>query len=333
MGQTERAEGARKVVETCAGVKPGESVLIITDTRRPYSVAESLAAVARALKSHVSVMVMSPLKMPGEEPDKIVAGAMNRADVIFTPTTMTLGHTAALAKALKSGARCLVLTECTEQTLSSGGIEADFVGLRPLVDCVAERFNKARKVHITAPGGTEVWLDITGRKAATCSGICHNSGQMIGIPDLEVYVAPREDRTEGTIVVDGAMTGIGLIKNPVRIEVEKGRVRSIRGAKEADTLNALLDKTGDSACQVIAEFAIGLNPKAKLRGRIIEDEGVYGTGHFALGNNSGFGGMNKAPIHFDMVYLAPTVIFDDKVFMKQGRLCDLSDQFKQLLDA
>jgi leucyl aminopeptidase (aminopeptidase T) len=332
MGQIDLAEGARKVVEMCAGVKPGESTLIITDTSRPYSVAESLAEGARALKSHVSIMLMAPLKMPGEEPDKVVAGAMSMADVIFAPTTTTLGHTAALAKALRNGARCLVLTECTEQTLCSGGIEADFAGLRPLVDIVAERFNKARKVHVTAAGGSDVWLDIGGRKAATCSGICHNSGQMIGIPDLEVYIAPLEDRTEGTIVVDGAMTGIGLIKNPVRLEVEKGRVRFIRGSKEADTLKSLLDNTGDSACQVIAEFAIGLNPKAKLRGRIIEDEGVYGTGHFALGSNSGFGGANKAPIHFDMVYRTPTIVFDDRVFMKQGRLCDLPNQFKNLLD-
>jgi leucyl aminopeptidase (aminopeptidase T) len=332
MGHLELAEGARKIVEVCAGVVPGERVLIITDTGIPPSVAESLAAAAKAIARDVKVMVMPPLEMPGEEPSHVIAGAMGGADVIFTPTTQTLGHSAALAAALKRGARCIVLTACTEETLTSGGIEADFPALKPLVDLVAERFNGAGRVHVTSPGGTDLRLDVTGRKAASCSGICRTPGQMIGIPDLEVYIAPIEDRTEGRIVIDAAMTGIGLMEHPVTIEVEKGRVRSIYGGKEAERLRALLDKANDSACQVIAELAIGLNPRGRVRGVIIEDEGVYGTGHFALGNNSGFGGMNQAPIHFDMVYLAPTITFGDKVFMRRGRLCDLPVEFQALLN-
>ncbi|MBW2123932.1 MAG: aminopeptidase [Deltaproteobacteria bacterium] len=328
----ELAKGAKKIVETCAGVKQGENVLIITDNGRPSSVAEALAAAAGAVDGNVTVMVTSPLKLPGQEPGRIVAAAMKEADVILAATTRTLGHSSALAEALKAGARCLALTECTEQTLTSGAIEADFTALKPLVDLVARRFDAAGRAHVRAPAGTDVRLDIAERKAATCSGICHEPGQMIGIPDLEVYIAPIEEKTEGRLVIDASFSGFGLVEDPVLIEVENGKVQSIKGGKEAVRLQSLLDSMDDPACRVIAELAVGLNPKGAVRGNIIEDEGVYGTGHFALGNNIGFGGTNRAPIHFDMVYWKPTIELDGEIFMEEGRLVDLDSRFYRLLE-
>ena len=74
---------------------------------------------------------------------------------------------------------------------------------------------------------------------------------------------------------------------------------------------------------VVAEFGIGLNPAGLVRGHIVEDEGVYGTAHIALGNNTHFtGGMNWAPIHFDYVFLEPTIVLDGRTVMTAGRLVD-----------
>lgn len=325
------SEGAKKIVEVCAGVKPGETVLIVTDKNRPFSVASALAGAADAIGAKVNVLITPPLRLPGEEPGSIVAAALKESDVVFAATTQTLGHSDSLRKALKGGIRCLALTECTEHTLMSGAIEADFSKLRPLVDFVKYRFDSAKKVHVKAPGGTDIQLDISDRKASTCSGICHNAGEMIGIPDVEVYIAPNEDKSEGKLVVDASFSTIGLIEYPVCIIIEKGTITSIDGDKEAKQLMDLLDSTNYAASRVIAEFAIGLNPKGKIRGNIIEDEGVYGTGHFALGNNIGFGGLNAAPIHLDMVYRKPTILFDGQIFMEDGRLCHLDKTLQNLL--
>ena len=325
------SEGAKKIVEVCAGVKPGERVLIVTDKNRPFSVASALADAADEIGAKVNVLIAPPLRLPGEEPGNIVAAALKESDVVFAATTHTLGHAASLREALKKGARCLALTECTENTLMSGAIEADFLKLGPLVDFVKCRFDSAKAVHVTAPGGTDILLDIGNRNASTCSGICHNPGEMIGIPDVEVYIAPNEDQTQGKLVVDASFSTIGRITHPVCIMVENGTVISIDGDKEAKQLTDLLDAVHNPVSRVVAEFAIGLNPKGKIRGRIIEDEGVYGTGHFALGNNIGFGGRNAAPIHFDMVYRQPTILFDDRIFMEDGRLCNLDKTLQNLL--
>ena len=69
---------------------------------------------------------------------------------------------------------------------------------------------------------------------------------MIGIPDVEVYIAPNEYRTEGKLV-DASFSTIGLIKHPVCIIIEKGAITSIDGNKEAKQLVDLLDSTQNPA--------------------------------------------------------------------------------------
>jgi len=52
-------------------------------------------------------------------------------------------------------------------------------------------------------------------------------------------------------------------------------------------------------------------------------EGVYGTGHVAVGNNTNVvGGQNWASIRFDYVFFAPTITLDGTTLMDAGRLRD-----------
>ena len=81
----------------------------------------------------------------------------------------------------------------------------------------------------------------------------------------------------------------------------------------------MLDKVGKKA-RNIAELGIGTNDKAKLSGLILEDEKVKGTVHIALGNNVTMGGSVNVPIHLDGVIKKPTLYFDGKEVMKNGKL-------------
>lgn len=320
--QRELIVGARKIVEVCLGVKKREKVLIITDYERPQNVTEALKDVAISLGAQVSVLITESGKNPGEEPSGIVSAAMSEANVIIGATTRTLWHSEAATKASKKGARLLTLTECTEKTLISGPIEADFLSLQPIIEKLLQRFTEGKRVHVTAPGGTKLWLDISGREAKTCSGICLKPGEKMGFPDVEVYIAPVENKTNGTIVIDASSAGIGLINDPIKLVVENGRITSIEGRSEAKELDHILTSTNDENSYIVAEFAFGLNDKAQVVGNIIEDEGVYGTGHFALGNNIHFGGKNRAPMHIDMVYWKPTIELDGEIIMKDGELVE-----------
>jgi leucyl aminopeptidase (aminopeptidase T) len=76
----------------------------------------------------------------------------------------------------------------------------------------------------------------------------------------------------------------------------------------------------DRAAFNVAEFGIGLNPLALIRGAIIEDEAVFGTAHIALGNNSKLGGKNKTTLHIDLVFRQACVELDGKTILKEKRL-------------
>jgi 2,5-dihydroxypyridine 5,6-dioxygenase len=313
-------EGAKKITDICLGIKAGEQVLIITDYGIKRSIAEALKEAVSSSGAFANILIIEPGEKPGEEPTKLASGAMKEADVIIAATTKTLWHSNAATNACNNGARLLTLTECTEKTLTEGAIEADFIAFQPIIKKLIDILNNGKMLHVTAPGGTDVYLSILGRETMSCSGVCLSKGMKMGFPDVEVYIAPIESSINGTIIIDASIASIGLLNSPIKMKVENGRVVSIIGGREAEELEKILLSTNNKNSYIVSEFAIGLNDKAQVIGNIIEDEGVYGTGHFALGNNLHFGGENNAPMHIDMVYWKPTVYVDGEAIMIDGEL-------------
>ena len=68
----EEFRGATRVVETCAAVEPGESVLVVTDWR-VEDVAHHVAAAAEATGAEVTMTAMEPREYDGNEPPATVA--------------------------------------------------------------------------------------------------------------------------------------------------------------------------------------------------------------------------------------------------------------------
>ena len=150
--------------------------------------------------------------------------------------------------------------------------------------------------------------------------MCKHPGDATGVPDIEAYIAPIEDSTNGTLIVDGSTSVTGLVGKPVKIEFAHGRATKITGGHEARLLLKILRGARNRAAFKVAEFGIGLNPLAHIRGAIIEDEAALGTAHIALGDNSKLGGKNKAPLHIDLLFKQACVELDGKTILKEKRL-------------
>lgn len=143
----------------------------------------------------------------------------------------------------------------------------------------------------------------------------------MGLPTIEVFIAPVEESVEGQIVVDLSCSGgIGVLKEPIKLQIRKGRAVDISGGSQAVQLREILEAERTESVFQVAELAIGLNPKCEITGVINEDEGKYGTCHIALGSNASFGGNNPAPLHIDMVQDCPTITIDGEVICKDGKL-------------
>lgn len=316
------SRGVKILTDTCLNIKPDENVLIVTDTNM-MEIAEIIAIVASERGSEVTLTTMNPLPAPGMEPPKPVAAAMKSAEAIMMVTTFTLTPSIAREEAQKAGARILSLGGYNYDVLLSEALRADFIAQKPIVEEVAKRLTKAEYVQISSALGTDLKLILGNRKAHASSNICHDPGTLGSPPDIEAYIAPIEDTTEGVLFIDGAicLQEFGLIDEPIRLDIKEGRVVNIEGKENANRFKEKLDSFDDPEMYRIAELGIGLNPKAKLVGDPLIDEGVLGTAHIALGLNFTYGGIIKnAKTHIDCVFRNPTLLLDGKPLLKDGEL-------------
>ncbi|MBM4089655.1 MAG: aminopeptidase [Planctomycetes bacterium] len=301
----------------CMGVQHGEKVVIVTDApmRR---LADALFQANVSLQAETLIVEMTPRESNGAEPPELVAGLMTRADVVFCPTSKSLTHTDARRAASAAGVRVATLPGVTEEIMVRC-MNADYHAIAARTKYLCQLMEQTKIVRVVAPGGTDITLPIEGRIAHASSGLFREKGQWGNLPTGESYVAPVEGTSNGIVVVDGSMAGIGMVRQPIRIVVRDGYAEEISGGPEAERLISLLEPHGRDA-RTVAEFGIGTNDKAVLSGQIIEDEKVMGTIHIAFGDNKSMGGSVRVASHLDGLITRPTVWFDGTLVMTDGAL-------------
>lgn len=318
MAVTKLDKASKIAILDCMGTKEGEKILVVTDENK-REIGLSLYKNAQKLGFESLFLEMKSRQINGEEPPKYVADLMQKFDVVFCPTTKSLTHTNARRKASAKGARVASLPGITLESMIRG-LGADYTKVAALTLKLKKHFEKTDKVHITAPNGTDITMSIKNRKAIPSKGLFHKPGESGNLPTGETFAAPIEGSTNGIFVVDGSMAGIGMVdKTPLSIEVKDGLATQIKGGAKARKLVKMLEPYGKKG-RNIAELGIGTNHKAKLSGLLLEDEKVLGTVHIALGDNKSMGGKVNVPIHLDGVIKKPTVSFDGKLIMKNGKL-------------
>ncbi|MHB1416657.1 MAG: aminopeptidase [Chloroflexota bacterium] len=311
---------ARTAIEKCAGVRPGERVLVVTDTMRDQSVAQALVGEALAAGNEAVLMVIPTRRLAPQEPPASTVAAMQAADVVFLYTTYSLSHSQARVKAQQTGARVISMPGVTEdgflRTLS-----VDMDALASLTNRLAKRVEAARTARLITALGTDVAVDL-GNPVTAIDGICREPGEIDFFPPGLFLSVPREGGVSGKAVVDGAITQIGRLSAPVAMVFEKGRLVKIEGGGEAARLERLLSSLEDDNAYNFAAWGIGSNPGAALVGEdpSFEGERAFGWCHVSTGSNATFpGGKVQAKIHLDGIISSPTIYLDDEVILKDGK--------------
>ncbi len=297
---------ADMVISTCMGARKGESVLIITDTKTDAQIATSLYDSAVRSGCEAILLKMQPRLQHGAEPPTLVAESMKNADVILAPASKSLTHTKARQNASKKGARTATMPGITTEMMSNGGLTADYKVIEERAKQLLKTLEGSRQIRITTAIGTDLLIDVQNCTWLSDTGICHEKGTTSNLPAGEVYIAPAN--VNGRLVVDGSMAAIGLLEEPLIIEIKDRYAVSCKG-KDAPALEAMVDAAGPEG-RNIAELGIGINPEARITGIILEDEKVGGTIHIALGDNSTFGGNVCVDLHLDGIVKDPQVYVD-----------------------
>ena len=309
-----KVNGAKVAIETCLNVKKGERVLILTDVSKA-AIAESLFQAAQDVGANAILMKIPDVAKDGQEPPAPVGKLMKDMDVIVITTEMSMSHTGARRRASKAGTRIATMPGITEHMLNEGGMTADFKDILKTTRRVARKLRKGSKLVIKTELGTDLQMDIKGRSWVTeDTGICHKKGDFTNLPAGEMFIAPLEGSANGVIMVDGSFNDPLL--NPVKVNVKDGYATRIVGAHDVVKELNKGGKTGRN----IGKIGIGLNPEAKIIGKILEDTKVLGTVNIGFGDNYMFGGRVKSSVHIVGLIKNPTVVIDNVIIMKEGEL-------------
>lgn len=321
-GLTKFQKAAKSALRNYMGLSPDETLLVISDERK-RDIGLTLYDMAEDMCREALYVEMKSRGNSGEEPPEPITKLMREVDVVVAPTYRSLTHTQARREASEQGVRIGTMPNITEETmircLSNEPGETVEITKR-----VAKKMEGVRKIRITTLNGTDITMELGDRRIIQSTGVLRTISDSGNLPSGEVYFAPIEEKTNGVIYFDGSLSGLGLLKRPIRVDVVNGMAEDITGSPDARVLSRMLNKFGDMG-RALGEFGVGTNPYAKLCGNILEDEKVLGTVHFAFGNNIGMGGKIDVKNHIDGLVKSPTMYFDDFLVMEKGKMLFLGD--------
>jgi leucyl aminopeptidase (aminopeptidase T) len=315
----EMMRGAMQAME-CAAAKPGENVVISTDTNK-IRIAEVLAAAAHAVGAVPTIVVITPTGAHGAQlPDPAVA-ACRESDVFFLPSTFSQTHTDARIQAIERGARGATMCEVTEDALCVGGILADFEACDRLGRKLGAMIDESVEMRVTTPNGTDFRGVIQGRPVQYETGLFREPRQFAALPNSELNISPIEGTAQGIAVVDVRIMSVGITRRePITLTLKDGLIDAIEGGELAADFTRILAGFQDPTAYNVAEFGIGLNPEARECATNLEDLGKADHVHIGIGSNYAIGGNVKAPCHIDAIFRDASVYLDGKIVYDKGKL-------------
>ncbi len=293
----------------------GEKVLILFDH-------ETKAIAELFFKQLEEITLVQMCEVPniaahGCEPSENTARQMYLSDVVFCLTSMSLAHTQARIAANNNGVRFLSLPGYEMNMLADSSLSIDFKSYYPEVKQLSDFFTKGECIRVVSESGTDIVLDVSGRKGNCCPGFVDSDSLLGSPPDIEANIAPNELFSKGLLVVDGSITcpEIGLVTENVELRIEDGLIVGIESDKYSQVLWNIFDE--QRKC-VLAELGVGFNHQAKLCGNMLIDEGARGCIHCGFGSNATIGGNNAVGFHLDFVIKQPSLYIDDALAIRKG---------------
>ncbi len=318
--------GAQSALSHVLNMKTGDKVLVVADQYKK-TIGEAFSMSATKLGGMVDLYLLEENKRPYRSVPGELADVLAGHDIVIntfssnaeeTPFRVELTHLE-----IAKGSRVGHAPGITEDMMVGGPMNVNFHEIREKAHKLMNFLEGVSKVHITTEAGTDLRLNIKGRDFETDTEIL--PGKMGNLPAGEIWCAPIETEGEGIVIVDGTIGDIGKVPSPLTIEMEGGKVVSLASEDKGfvKEVRRLIDI--DPMASVIGELGIGLNPKARLVGNMLEDEKAGRTAHIAFGANTDMpSGQNDSRTHRDFLFYEPNIIIeknDEEItLLEKGRV-------------
>lgn len=327
----EVAAAARKLLAEVMLVQPGETVVVTADTRSAWRIVEATAEAAHALGAHSTVVWYETRPRAQMEPFGPVAAAVQAADVWIEYAVQYTLYTDARRLACRNGCRYAAFGGLDVDAVVRTIGRVDYPTMLAMGERLIELTREVGEYRITTALRTDVVCHNRGADVYQSGGLGDGPGAAV-ILGGQVVWQPNEKSMSGAIVVDGIVwppDDIEIVREPVTLRVEAGRITSVKGGAEARTLQAWLDALDDPTMLRIAHYTYGFNPGvSRFSGRVAEDERVFGVFDF------GFGGWmdRRAASQFDVLVTEPTIVADGVEIERDGKFAhpELADYCQRM---
>ena len=188
---------------------------------------------------------------------------------------------------------------------------------------IAALLEKAKRIEVSHPNGTQIKMELIGRTASVQDGIVGKEDIAEGhlwatLPTGNVAVAPKETSVNGMVVIEKMALWGKVVKN-LRWNFTDGKLASFKADENEAVFSEFIGAaSGDK--DRFASLSIGLNPKATPTGTNLTDWIVRGAVSFGIGSNKDLGGENETDFGWSATLLGATVKVDGKAVVDKGRL-------------
>jgi leucyl aminopeptidase (aminopeptidase T) len=320
--------GARNAIRVCLRLRPEERITIITD--------EATSAIAAALQSEVEQV--------GSDYNLFVLEHHARRPLKFMPEPilddLALSQVSifcAQSQPHELSSRIQMTTVVNNYRIRHGhmvninreimmeGMRANFFEVDALSQRLIERARHVERITCRTPHGTDFLAELSPRlKWLKTSGLITKE-KWGNLPGGEIFTSPFN--TNGVFVVNGVVGDYlcerygDLQDNPLTIEVENNRIRSLKSENKDLRDDFRLYTSTDENSNRVGEFAIGTNTACKhVIGNILQDEKIPGV-HIAFGHpyaeHTGANWVSKT--HIDCVGRDFDIWFDGEQVMQRGK--------------
>ncbi|OJU80823.1 MAG: hypothetical protein BGO11_19695 [Solirubrobacterales bacterium 70-9] len=323
-----------------ANVKPGQNVLILSDTAHDERVWQAVMSVVVEQGAEPTLALFDPRPADYYDPPPAVCEAMLSSDINVLLASTGMLHSRANARAMAAGVPAICMDGgMTLEMFQSGAVTEDVTEMARFKHRVAKNVfgPDARECRVTSRQGSDLTYRVDDRifvppmpgpdfdpyKIVDFARAEEREGGKLLFylfPTGELNVAPIEGSANGVLVVELTMHHLDRLSTPIALHVKDGRVVEIEGDADAFSLRRYLADYGDeNAYMFPAEASVGINRRAIVRGIQREDKNIWGAMHFGLGTNVDVGGSIDSRIHMDGVILEPTLYIDGEARIRDGR--------------
>lgn len=256
--------------------------------------------------------------------NRLAIDTLKKADLVVD--TLGLLHSPEQVEILQAGTRMLMVLEPPE-VLSRNLPELED---KRRVMAADKWLRTGKTMRVTSPYGTDVTFRIGQFGTVPEYGFADEPGHWDHWPSGFNSTFPDEGSAEGTLVIaqgDMLFPFKTYVREPIRLEIRGGFIRSIEGGFEATYLNRFISSYKDPNAYAVSHIGWGLQPKSKWTAQMMFDKGdslgmearaFAGNFLFSTGPNAEAGGSNNSRCHIDIPMAGCSVFIDDTPMVVDG---------------